>query len=48
MTDEIRNHLQDRLNYLDNEKVIMDMISLMEAKEGVHKVHITGRSASIS
>ena len=23
MTDEIRNHLQDRLNYLDNEKVVI-------------------------
>ena len=36
------------IQVLPTTRDIMDMITLMEAKEGVHKVHITGRSASIS
>ncbi len=36
------------IQVLPTTRDIMDMITLMEQKEGVHKVHITGRSASIS
>ena len=36
------------IQVLPTTRDIMYMITLMEAKEGVHKVHITGRSASIS
>ena len=34
------------IQVLEATKDIMEMISIMEGKEGIHKVHITGRSAS--
>ena len=34
------------IQVLEATKDIMEMISIMEGKEGIHKVHITGRSAT--
>ena len=34
------------LQVLESTRDIMEMISIMETKEGIHKVQITGRSAS--
>ena len=34
------------IQVLEATKDIMEMITIMEGKEGIHKVHITGRSAS--
>ncbi len=36
------------IQVLETTKDIMEMISIMEKTEGVHKVHITGRSATLT
>ncbi len=36
------------IQVLPNTRDIMDMINIMEKADGIHKVHITGRSATFS